>query len=85
MGLSQIQQPQIHQIQQLQVQQTVKEKQILSIPENLNSGNESDSEWDGPMNLVFSIRRNIILKIPHGLTRGPVINENNRNDFNRDQ
>ena len=85
--LSKLQQPQIHHIQkQLQVQQSAEEQQI-PIPGNLNSENDSnrDSEWDDQMDILFSIRRNITLQIPHGLTRDPIICENNRNDFNRDQ
>ena len=58
--LSQLQQPQILQMQQKpQVQQPVQEQQQqIPIPENLNSENDSDSdsEWDDPMDLVFSIR-----------------------------
>ena len=30
-------------------------------------------------------RRNIPLQIPHGLTGGPIIYENDRSNFNRDQ
>ena len=74
--LSQLQQPQIHEIQQQpQVQQPVQEQQQIPIPENLISekDNDSDSEWDHPKDLVFSIRRNITLQIPHGLTRSPKI------------
>ena len=63
------------------------QEQQMSIPENLNSENDSDSisEWDDPMDLVFGIRRNITLQIPHGITRGPIIYENNRSNFNTDQ
>ena len=84
--LSQLKQPQIHQIQQQpQVQQPAQEQQQIPIPENLNSESDSDNEWDGAMDIVFSIRRNITLQIPHGLTRGPIIYENKRRNFNRDQ
>ena len=75
---------QLSQLQQPQVQQPAQEQQI-PIPENLNCENDSDSEWDDPMDVVFSIKRNITLKIPHGLTRGPIIYENSRSNFNRDQ
>ena len=77
--LSQLQQPQIHHIQQKpQVQQLAQEQQQVPIPENLNSENDSDSvsEWDDPVEIVFSIRRNIILQIPHGLKRHSIIYEN---------
>ena len=73
--------------QQLQVQQPAQEQQQIPIPENLNSENDSDSdnEWDDPMDLVFRIRRHITLQIPHGLSRCPIMYENNRSNFNRDQ
>ena len=79
--LSQLQQPQIHQIQQQpQVQQHAQEQQI-PIPENTSNENDSDN----PMYIVLSIRRNITLQIPHGLSRDQIIYENNRSNFNRDQ
>ena len=61
---------QLPQLQQHQVQQSAQEQQQIPIPENLNSENDSDnvSEWDEPMDLVFGIKRNISLQIPHGLT-----------------
>ena len=65
--LSQLQQPRIHQIQQPaqrhpqiqqpQVQQPAQEQQQIPVPEELNNGNDSDSEWDDPMDLVFGIKR----------------------------
>ena len=68
--LSQLQQPQIHEIQQPakqhpqiqqqpQVQKPAQEQQQIPIPENLNSENDSDidSEWDDPMDLVFGIKK----------------------------
>ena len=80
--LYQLQQPQIHQIQQQsQVQQPAQEQQKIQIPENMNNENDSDN----PMDMVYSIRRNIALQIPYGLSRDPIIYENNRSNFNRDQ
>ena len=79
--LSQLQQQQIPQIQQQpQVHQPAQEQQI-QIPEHINNENDSDN----PMDIVFSIRRNIILQIPYGLSRDPIIYENTRSNFNRDQ
>ena len=86
--LSQLQQQHIPQIQQQpQVQQPAQEQYQIPIPQNLNSENDSDSdsEQDNPMDIVFSIRRNITLHVPHGLTRDPEIYANNRSNFNRDQ
>ena len=80
--LAQLQQQYIPQIQQQpQVQQPAKEQKQIPIPENLNNENDSDN----PMDIVFSIRRNIPLKIPYRLTRDPEIHENKRSSFNRDQ
>ena len=81
--LPKLQQPQIHPNQQQpQVHQPAQEQQEIPIPENLNSENDSDndSEQDDPMDLVFNIRRNITLQIPHGYTRGPIIYEKNRSN-----
>ena len=81
--ISQLQQPQIHQIQQQQpqVQQPAQEQQHIPIPENINNENDSDNQID----IVFGIRRNITPHIPHRLSRDPIIYENNRSNFNRDQ
>ena len=80
--LYQLQQQQIPQIQQQpRVQLPAQEQQQIAIPENLNNENGSDN----PMDIVFSIRRNMTLQIPHRLTRDPDIHENNRSSFNRDQ
>ena len=84
--LSQLQHPQIHQTQQQpQFQQPTQEQQ-LPIPENLNSENDSDGdgEWDDPMDIVFGIKRKITLQIPHGLTRGPIIYQNNWRPISND-
>ena len=80
--LSQLQQPQIHQIQQPAEQQ---QQQQIPVPEDLNSDNDSDSDsgWDDSMDAVFGFKRNITLQIPHGVTRGPKICK--RSNFNRDQ
>ena len=60
--LSQLQQPQIHQIQQQpQVQQPAQEQQQTQIPDNINDS-------DDPMDIVFSIRRTITLQIPYRLS-----------------
>ena len=91
--LSQLQQPQIQQLaqqqpqiqQQPQVQQPAQQKQQIPVPEDLNRDNDSDSEWDDHMDLVFGIKRNITLHIPHGLTRTPIIFENNGSNFNSNQ
>ena len=56
-------------------------QQQIPIPEYLNNENDSDN----PVDIVFSIRRNITLQIPHRLTRDQEIYENNRSSFNRDQ
>ena len=78
--LSQLQQPQFHLIQQQpQVQQPAQEQ--IPIPEIIN--NENDSE--NAMDIVFSIRRNITLQIPFGLSRDPIMYENTRSNLNRDQ
>ena len=68
-------------------QEPAEEEEQVPIPENLNSENDSDSdsELDDPMDIVFGITRNVTLQIPHGLTRGPIIYENNRSNFNSDQ
>ena len=80
--LSQLQQPQIHLIQQQpQVQQPAQEQQQIPIPEIINNENDSDN----PVDIVFSISRNITLQIPYGLSRDPIIYENNKSNFNRDQ
>ena len=80
--LYQLQQPQIPQIQQQpQIQQLAQEQHQIQIPENINNENNSDN----PMELVFSIRRNITLQIPYGLSRDPIIYDNTRSNFNRDQ
>ena len=79
---SQLQQQQIPQIQQQpQAKQPAQEQPQIPIPENLNNENDSDN----PVDIVFSIRRNITLQIPHGLTRDPEIHENNKSSFNKDQ
>ena len=96
--LCQLQQPQIHQIQQhvqqhpliqqqSQVQQPAQEQQQIPIPEDLNSDShsDSDSEWYDPMDVVFGIKRNITPQILHGLTRDPIIYEHNRSNFSREQ
>ena len=63
--LFQLQQPQVHQIQQpakqypqIQVQQPAQEQQQIPIPENLNSENDSDSDsgWDDPVDLVLPLK-----------------------------
>ena len=78
--LYQLQQQQIpHILQQPQVQQPAQDQQQIPIPENLNNVNDNDN----PMDIVFNIRRNIVLQIP--LTKDPEIHENNREIFNRDQ
>ena len=78
--LHQLQQQQIHHIQQqLQAQQPAQDPQHIPIPENWNNENENDN----PMDIVFNIRSNIALQIP--LTRDPEIHENNREIFNRNQ
>ena len=91
-----LQQSQFHQIQQPakqhpqiqqnpQVQQSAQEQQKIPVPEDLNSGNGSDdSEWDDTMDLVFGIKRNITLHIPHGPIRGQIIYDYNRSNFDRD-
>ena len=80
--LSQLQQPQVHQIQQqLQVQQSLQKQQQVQIPESINNKNDSDN----PMDIVFNIRRKTTLQIPYGLSRDPIIYENTRSNFNRDQ
>ena len=80
--LSQLQQQQIHQIQQQpQVQHPAQEQQQKQIPENINNENDSDN----PMDIVFGITRNITLQIRYGLSRDPIIYENTRSNFNRDQ
>ena len=65
--LYQLQQPQIQ--QQPQVQQPAQEQQQIQIPENINNENDSDN----PMDIVFSIRRNIALHILYGPSRDPII------------
>ena len=84
--LSQLQQPQMHHIQQQTQDQQPAQEQKIPIPENLSneSDSDSDSKQDNEMDLVFGIKRNITLQIPHGLTRGSIIYENNRSNFNRD-